>query len=181
MKKKSIKIESEEVLYVNTKNLCLTQLDIAKLKKMAEKTKRQRIRLCCHTHPDAKVHEMFIVHKESCYVRPHFHQLNDETIHTLEGCADLVFFKNDGSIKNIIQLGDIASGLNFYCKIPSGQIHTLIIRSEFFVFKEVTNGPFQKKNMVFPDWGPDERCPTKNSYVANLKTFVKKILEHNHE
>ena len=133
------------MLYVNTKSFCLTQLDIAKLKKMAEKTKRERIRLCCHTHPDANVHEMFIVHKESCYVRPHFHRLNDETIHTLEGFADLIFFKNDGSIKNIIQLGDIASGLNFYCKIPAGQIHTLIIRSEFFVFKEVTNGPFQKE------------------------------------
>ena len=30
----------------------------------------------------------------------------------------------------------------------------LIIKSEYFVFHEVTNGPFDKSKTIFPTWAP---------------------------
>ena len=30
--------------------------------------------------------------------------------------------------------------------------HSLIIKSDYFIFQEVTKGPFLKKNMKIPPW-----------------------------
>jgi hypothetical protein len=35
--------------------------------------------------------------------------------------------------------------------------HTLIVRSEFLVFHETTNGPFNREDTIFPLWAPEEK------------------------
>ena len=44
-----------------------------------------------------------------------------------------------------------------------------VIKSEWLVFKEVTQGPFNKKDTVFAPWRPDD----KN--IDSIKEYIKKL------
>ncbi|GIT35004.1 MAG: hypothetical protein Ct9H300mP4_13230 [Gammaproteobacteria bacterium] len=51
--------------------------------------------------------------------------------------------------------------------------HMLIVRSEFFVFHEVTSGPFDRSSTVLPDWAPEEN--NHKEILAFLKNVEEKI------
>lgn len=173
------KKENDEVLYPKENFLEISFSDILNLKNMAEKNPRKRIRLCFHQAPDDLVHEMLIIHSQECYIRPHCHTSRDESLFILEGEADLIIFDDDGSIADIIELGDINSGKTVFKKINMDTIHTLIIHTEYLVFKEVTKGPFDKNSTSFPNWSLPEDSSVKaiDFYLEFVKTKADKIKE----
>ena len=126
------------------------------MKKLAMLNKRLRIRLCTHVSPNDKLHEMFIIHAKDCYVRPHKHIGRVESMAIIEGEADLVLFDEDGIIKQVISMGEISSGKKFYYRLSEPVYHTLLIRTDFLVFHEITEGPFSRENSFFPEWAPEE-------------------------
>lgn len=145
-----------EVLYSEVTITTTDRSDINLFKQLSSQNPRQRIRLCAHGSPDDRLHEMLIVHERSAYVRPHKHPGKTESAHIIEGLVDVVVFDDDGRIESVISMGNYESGMKFYYRMAIPVFHTLIIRSDFLVFHETTDGPFERKDTVFAPWAPDD-------------------------
>jgi cupin fold WbuC family metalloprotein len=146
---------NKEVLFAKKGVVKISCKEISSLKQKAMRNSRKRIRLCVHNHAADSVHEMIIVHKKGCYVRPHKHTDKFESFHVIEGQADLFLFSDDGGVKEFVRLGDCASGRRFYCRIPEGVFHSIVICSDWLVFKETASGPFMASGMVYAKWSPE--------------------------
>jgi cupin fold WbuC family metalloprotein len=150
---------SEEVLVADGPIVELDSEDIAELKRESLTTARRRIRICAHPDADDRLHEMLIVHAAGAYVRPHKHEGKTESVHVLEGQADVVFFDDAGDVREVVRLGPYGAPGHFYVRVDAPVFHTLLIYSAFLVFHEVTNGPFRREETVFAPWAPDEADP----------------------
>ena len=160
---------SEEVFHNLTPSVTVSQEDVDFLKGAALETGRRRSRLCTHGEPEDPLHEMFIVHHRDAYVRPHKHLSKSESFQLIEGSADVVLFKEDGSIARVIPMGDYRSGKPFYYRIAPSCYHTLVIRSEVLVFHETTTGPFRREDAAFAPWAPD------GSDAAQLESYLSRL------
>lgn len=152
----SIYKESDEVLYPEEDLVTLSASDLEELKRLALLNPRRRIRLCAHRNPQDSLHEMFIIHTNDCYVRPHKHLGKIESMAILEGEVDVVLFDENGDIERVIEMGEPSSGRLFYYRLDNPIYHTLLIRTQFLVFHEITEGPFIREMTEFPDWAPLE-------------------------
>jgi cupin fold WbuC family metalloprotein len=90
------------------------------------------------------------------YVRPHKHVGKTESMHVVQGLAEVVFFDEGGTVREVVPVGDPQSGRAFYYRLASPWYHTLSVSTDFFVFHEVTNGPFRREDTLFAPWSPDE-------------------------
>jgi len=149
-----IRKENNEVLYTEDEYININNDTIQWLKNLCSKNSSGKIRLCTHRSVSDNLHEMFIIHKKNYYVRPHKHINLIESMFVLEGEVDYISFDNDGNIKNVLKMGDQRSGKAFYNRLDKPSYHMLIIKSDFLIFHEITNGPFDKSNTIFPDWAP---------------------------
>ena len=168
-----IKAESDEVLYPDEDIVHLRPADLQELKILATMNIRHRVRLCAHRSSNDALHEMFIVHMRDCYVRPHKHLGKTESMAVLEGEVDVVLFNDDGAILQVISMGDSSSGKVCYQRLADPIYHTLLIRSEFLVFHEITEGPFLRESTVFPDWAPAETDVATEAFLNRLETLIK--------
>ena len=164
MKYKTI---NEEVLYTTEAVTVLDTGDMNALKAMASKTARNRVRLCTHESPESRLHEMFIIHERSAYVRPHRHRNWDESFQVLSGEADIVIFDEQGEVTESFRMEGYGGEHPFYCRLPKGVFHMVIIRSETLVFCEATLGPFNPENMEFAKWAPEDG-EAAWEYVASI-------------
>ncbi|MDE2027888.1 MAG: WbuC family cupin fold metalloprotein [Candidatus Omnitrophica bacterium] len=146
---------NDEVFYPADKFVTIDGTDLAFLKAEAMKNLRRRMRLCAHQTVDDRIHEMFIVHTRDAYVRPHKHLNKTESFFLLEGEVEVVFFDDDGGIIRKVTLGTMDSGKLFYYRLNEPLYHTLNIKSDMVCFFEVTAGPFDRRDTVFPSWAPD--------------------------
>ena len=161
--------ESDEVLYPNEDFVCISNEDLLELKKLSDQNIRQRIRFCTHKDPKADIHEMLIVHTRECYVRPHFHIDKPESLHVIEGQADLIIFNQSGKITKVLNLSNNLNNGFVYYRIEANTIHMLIIKSDYFIFHEVTKGPFKKENTKFPSWASKGNLISDNSFISDLQ------------
>jgi cupin fold WbuC family metalloprotein len=160
---------SEEVLVAEGPIVELDTADVDELKRASLATARRRIRICAHPDTEDRLHEMLIVHGSGAYVRPHKHEGKSESTHVVEGEADVIFFDDDGDVSEVFRIGRYGSPHRFYYRIDSPVFHTLLIRSEFLVFHEVTTGPFRREDTVFAPWAPDESDPDAcAAFMADL-------------
>lgn len=160
---------NNEVYYLNSDFVTLNKKEITELEQNASKNIRKRARICTHKDSSDILQEMFIVHYAETYVRPHFHKNKIESFHVISGEADVIVFNKDGSILEVVELGEYNSGKNFYYRINPNIIHCLLIKSEIFVFHESTLGPFDPADSGFPEWAPDGTDQLKS------KIFMEKL------
>jgi|TARA_B100000315_G_C14556383_1_gene578336 cupin fold WbuC family metalloprotein len=172
------KKEKDEVLYQQGNKLVLIDaVDMESLKKIACRNQRKRARFCAHNDISAPVHEMFIFHRKETYVRPHKHLSKAESFHLVEGEADVLLFDEQGNLKKIINLGKYESGKCFFYRIPESCYHTQIFKQDT-IFHEVTKGPFEKNDTVFPSWAPpDDKHHLVNEYIRQLNLQLE-LLTH---
>jgi len=164
----------EEVLRATGPVATIQPEDIITLKRLAGKTKRKRVRICIHREDDEIVQEMFIVHTKDTYIRPHKHLAKKESLFIVEGKADILLFDDKGNVKKVIPMGDFRSGLQFYMKTEKPTYHSMIIKSPYLVFLEITNGPFRKSETVFAPWSPeDSDTSAVRKYLHQLKQQSK--------
>jgi len=163
--------KNSEVYISNQGLFSLNKEDIDELINKAKLAPRNRVRFCSHSSANELVHEMFIVHPKGAYVRPHKHLNKPESMMIIEGEVDYVVFDNKGNIKEKIPMGDYRSGKSFYQSTRAEQFHSLVIHSEWLVFLEVVQGPFNKEDTVFAEWSPKENEDGK------IIKFMKKIKE----
>jgi cupin fold WbuC family metalloprotein len=165
------KEKSPEVLVADEEIVRVARPDIELLKSRAPKTMRRRTRFCAHQKGEDSIHEMLIVLLRGTYIRPHKHLAKVESFHIVEGAVDVVVFDEAGTIVDIVQMGDYASGRNFYYRISQPAYHTLVLRSDVLVIHETTNGPFHRDDSIFAPWSPAE----EDEAAANA--FMKKLSE----
>ena len=118
---------------------------IEKLKKKAFNSKLKRSRICTHKSDGDKIHEMFVCLHKDTYVAPHFHKNKTESYHIIEGKVDIYFFNKKGKVQNKILLNSKSKNQNFYLRLDPNIFHTLVPKTKYVIFHEVTNGPFNKK------------------------------------
>lgn len=148
--------------------------DIDFLKGELERSGRLRMRFCAHQSRDEKIHEMFIIVKKEGYIRPHKHSVKTESLHILEGRADTVIFDEQGQVAEVIKMGDYASGLQFYYRMSQPRYHTLVLKSDYLVFKETADGPFNRAETLFPAWAPqDADSEAGKRYLQDLEKRLK--------
>lgn len=166
-----------EVYYANPGVALIGTEAIAFLKDRARELPRLRCRICLHEDTRAPVHEMLIVHHRSCYVRPHMHMSKAESLAVIEGEADLVLLNDAGSVLAVHRMTAPGSGIAHYYRLPSGAWHTLLIRSEWLVFQEVTSGPFDPAAAAFHPMSPDEKNTHQvERYITALRSDADRWL-----
>jgi cupin fold WbuC family metalloprotein len=151
-----IRMENNEVCWSEEPVTKISEADLAFLKEGAKKSKRNRFRVCAHNSQENKLHEMIVVYTPDTYVWPNWHRGIEESMHVVSGSADFVLFDEVGKVIDVIPLGEPGSGRNFYMRAPHSTYHTVVVRSEFFVCHETTEGPFRKTNSTHAPWAPPE-------------------------
>ncbi len=121
---------------------------------------RRRMRILTHRDVGDQVQEMLIAFRRGVYIPPHKHIGRSESFHIVEGTLDVVIFSDNGTVVDVIPMGDYRSGKVFFYRIADPSYHTLVVRSEQVVFHETSGGPFSREANEFADWAPDERDAT---------------------
>ena len=147
--------------------------ELQELKKESLKLKDKSVRICLHNSPDDDLHEMLIVHKKDDYVKPHKHLNKSESFHIVEGEMDVFIFNDSGEITQKIGMGDYNSGKPFCYRLSSFKYHTVLPKTKFVVFHEVTNGPFRREETIWGDWAPNEgEINAVKFFIMKLKKFT---------
>jgi cupin fold WbuC family metalloprotein len=151
--------------------------DIAFLKRQAQANARKRARICAHKTNDDTLHEMLIAISAASYIRPHKHIGKSESFHIVEGEVDVAVFDESGALVDVIELGAIGSGRKFFYRLSESAFHTLLIRSEFLVLHEVTNGPFDRDRTVQAPFAPrEDQIDQARDYMKRVSDAVARHL-----
>lgn len=172
-----IKRLNKEVFFTSGEFIEISRAQIDFLKKECRQNESGKVRLCAHKDINSLIHEMFIVHAKGVYVRPHKHLNKIESFHVIEGSAKAVVFDEKGKIVKVALLGDYRSGNIFCWKFTKPYYHTLIIDSEFFLFHEITNGPFVKTDTVFAPWAPVDEKQSIDKFMGRIKKEANTKIE----
>jgi cupin fold WbuC family metalloprotein len=132
-----------------------TRQSVSALGPRAEHAPLGRARLCAHGSMSDPLHEMLIVVDRDSYIRPHRHPGKTESLHVIEGAADLVVFDDDGTVADVVPIGDYASDRVFYYRLNAPLFHTLRLRSDKLTVHETTNGPFNPSETEFAPWAAE--------------------------
>ena len=131
--------------------------EVAFVKRCAAASPRKRARICAHRSNDDSLHEMIIAIAAASYIHPHRHLDKAESFHVVEGEVDVAVFDEAGAVVDVIELGARGSGRRFYYRLSHSAFHTLLIRSDFLVVHEVTNGPFAPERTLLAPFAPAEK------------------------
>lgn len=169
---------NDEVFIAEDAIVRIGDAEIEFLKEQARISPRKRARICAHKTNDDALHEMVIVISADSYIHPHRHVGKSESFHIVEGEVDVAVFDDDGKLSGVIQLGAPASGRCFYYRLSESAFHTLLIRSEYLIVHEVTNGPFDRDRTVLAKFAPTEDCEAEaRAYMQRVSTQVAQYLE----
>jgi cupin fold WbuC family metalloprotein len=173
---------SSEVFVADEPIVTVSRSEIEFLKMRVQGMPRGRVRLCAHPQNDDRLHEMFIVLSGSSYIRPHKHLAKSESLYVVEGKVDVVALDDEGIILEVIEMGEVTSGLCFYYRISQPVYHTMLIRSDLLVIHETTNGPFRKGDALFASWSPEENdvCAYRR-FMDELSASIRRFLTRRSE
>lgn len=132
----------------NKKALINSRL-IEDIKKIAFK-KKINLRVCLHTKPSRKFHNMIIFHWRNTYCPPHKHLKKEETCHMIEGSQRIFTFNNKGKILENVFMN---TKKNIVFRIDKNIFHSSRIISKYVIFHESKPGPYLGKwDSVYPKW-----------------------------
>ena len=130
---------------------------------------RKRARICTHRSNDDALHEMLIAISADSYIHPHKHINKIESFHIVEGLVDMVVFDDFGGVVDVVELGDVSTGKNFYYRLSDSMFNSLLIHSDFLVVHEVTNGPFVENETTLAPFAPSEsNCDDVHAYSEDV-------------
>lgn len=165
-----------EVFYADEPVVRVAAEDVTALVAEADPMPRRRTRLCTHRSAEDRLHEMLIVHHRDAYVRAHQHLGKAESMHIISGETDLILYDDQGTVTEVIAMGDFASGKPFYYRMSDAIFHSLIIRSEWLVFHEVTSGPLRREESRFAPWAPaDEDAAAVAAFLASVEEQLRRL------
>ena len=157
---------SDEVFHALLDTFSLCSEDIETLISLSSMNQSNKARLCVHPTVECPVHQMFIAHKKGAYIRPHKHVDKNESMLILQGRADYVVFNEIGKIDRVVPMS-----------IAPDTFHSIVIRSEWLLFFEVVEGPFERSKTTFPDWSPT--VTDRNAVADYMNALDAAIQEFN--
>ncbi|MDP7423077.1 MAG: WbuC family cupin fold metalloprotein [bacterium] len=146
--------ENDEVFYAVGDSVRVTRAEVEFVKTGARDSIRGRCRLCLHSDPGAKIHQMLIAHTGGIYVRPHKHIGRSESFQLIDGALCVVVFDSRGTVTDVVSMDNSDVGCPFLYRIPADCFHTVLLLSSMVVFLETTGGPFNPSETVFAPWAP---------------------------
>lgn len=163
---KNLKKINNEVFYTKSNEISFINNSYIKfLKKKVLNTKKRRARICLHKNEKDRLHEMIIILSKETYIRPHKHLNKAESLHVIDGVADVIFFDNKGKVLKKVKL----SKTNFFYRLTSSKYHTFKIKTKNFIFHETTEGPLIRNRTVYAKWSPEENNSKKvKDYMNSL-------------
>lgn len=163
---KNLKKINNEVFYTKSNEISFINNSYIKfLKKKVLNTKKRRARICLHKNEKDRLHEMIIILSKETYIRPHKHLNKSESLHVIDGVADVIFFDNKGKVLKKVKL----SKTNFFYRLTSSKYHTFKIKTKNFIFHETTEGPLIRNRTVYAKWSPEENNSKKvKDYMNSL-------------
>ena len=173
---------SDEVFVADESIVRLGSEQVSFLKQQALSSYRKRARICTHRSNDDALHEMLIAISADSYIHPHKHTRKVESFHIVEGLVDVVVFDDLGVVVDVVELGDVSTGKNFYYRLSDSVFHTLLIHSDFLIVHEVTNGPFVPNETILAPFAPPEsRYDEALAYIADVGRTVTVRRHYNEE
>jgi cupin fold WbuC family metalloprotein len=121
---------------------------------------------------------MFIAKLKNTYVRPHKNHNKCKSFQVLDGIIDLVIFDNFGNITDVVNLGNYGQKNSFFYRLTNTCFHSLIIRSNYAIFKETITGPFNSSDTIYAEWAPMENDEIEvkiymDKTLNGIKYFLK--------
>ncbi len=145
----SIRTEYDEL------NVASVDLDTVKqVQEASANNALKRSRVCMHPANESLVHEMVIAFTKGTYIRPHKHINKVESYLILTGEIELVYFNELGEVIKRYPLTAYGKGGAFYLHAENNLWHTVLIKSDFALMLEITNGPLDATQTLFADWAP---------------------------
>ncbi len=132
----------------------VTPQTIRELVASADNAPLRRARLCLHSGPDDPLHEMIIAFRRDSYVAPHRHLGKSESFHVIEGEIEVVFFDDHGAVTSRLVLSAAHPASPRVYRLRAACWHTVIVRSDWAVIHETTNGPFRPVETETAPWAP---------------------------
>mgnify|MGYP001554099225 CR=1 FL=1 len=169
--------KSNEVLVCTDEIVSLRRSALDELRAMATRSPKKRARICAHKDDAAGVQEMIIMINRASYVCPHRHDNKCESFHLIEGSADIVVFKENGEIEQVIPFSQDGA---FFYRLDTPRFHTVVPRSENIIFHEVTNGPFVRNATQYAPFAPVEGSDGVAAYRKNLDRQILHWLSAKH-
>ncbi len=160
--------QSPEVFVAQGPIATIGPADIEMLRRAVKQTPKRRARINAHRGNDDALHEMIIAIEPGSYIRPHRHPGKSEAFHIVEGEVDIVIFRDDGAIDEVVSLGEKGGTRPFYYRMSEPRFHTLIIRSDLLIVHEITNGPFTPDGTAYAAFAPAEGDPAAAAFQAEL-------------
>jgi cupin fold WbuC family metalloprotein len=145
---------SDQVLVSTADVTVIGAAELDRVKRMALASPTGSARICAHPSASDPLHEMLIALVGGRYIRPHAHRGKSESFHMIEGALTIVLFDEAGEIRRLVDLSAAGDGAVYY-RLATPTFHTVVPRSSLAVFHETTNGPFDRRDALFPDWAPD--------------------------
>jgi cupin fold WbuC family metalloprotein len=139
---------------------------IAELITEARSANLRRARICLHPETGDVLHEMIIALCRDSYVAPHRHRRKTESFHMLAGEIDVVVFDDDGRPIALHTLSAENPDLPRVMRLQHPVWHSVLVRTEYAVVHEVTNGPFRKQDTEIATWAAD---PDDATAVARFR------------
>jgi cupin fold WbuC family metalloprotein len=166
---------NDEVFQANGGICQIHSTDVAFLAAQARQNSRKRARICLHPDAEDRLHEMLIVLGRETYIRPHRHTGKSESFHVIDGELDVVIFRDDGSVREVIRMGEYRSGRVFFYRLMEDAFHTVLVNTPFALFHETTNGPFRRTDTEFAAWSPTESDPVATEYLERLRAMTNAL------
>jgi cupin fold WbuC family metalloprotein len=164
-----LEAKSGEVLVCTDEIIALRHSHVERLGAMAAASPKHRARICVHKDADAGIQEMIILMSRSSYLCPHRHSNKCESFHLVEGIADIVVFGDDDEIEKVIPFSPEDA---FFYRLDTKRYHTIVVRSDFIVFHEVTNGPFIQNATEYAPFAPREGTNGVENYRKKLDNQI---------
>lgn len=144
------------IIYNSNEVLELSKNDLSVLRELSENAELRRSRICLHMSEEDSVQEMVVGLCRDSYIRPHRHIGKSESYHIIEGELTVILFDESGQVTNRIEMSATDARLNLIYRLSKETWHTVIPRTEYVVFHEVTNGPFIRSDTQYAGWAPHE-------------------------
>jgi len=144
---------SPEVFHANCWGISWGNAVIDELKELARRSKLNKARLCLHPSPSDLHQEMLIVMTSKAVELPQRRRIGAESAFdtkiALEGRAALRYYDTNQAVSRTVELDGEHSQ---YVHTRSDEFHSLLIQSDWFVYLEILQGPFDLRTTEVAPW-----------------------------
>jgi cupin fold WbuC family metalloprotein len=137
------------------------------------RSNKRRARINFHPNGRSNCQEMIICLQNDAELPIHYHENKSESFHVIEGTLGIVLL-DEGFDKNadfIILNGEVGP---VYYRLNSSKAHLVVGLSDYVIFHEVTEGPYNGKPPKMPEWSIGKEDEVESLRVKLRNEFIER-------